>query len=404
MAEVVNSERELSRAAVLRVIGLSGPVSRTAIAAELGVSPATVTTLTRDLLADGVIEPAGKAPVAPRGRPAELLRLVPGAAALIGAKVSASFVTGVRCDLLGSPIGEFHEAYDAGARDPLGSLAEVLAPHVAAAGGRLLGIGLGVPGVVDVRSGRVTAPTLGWLDLLVGPELADRFGVPVVVDNDVHTLAIAERLYGRASRIDDVLTVTVGRGVGLAITVGGQLHRGARGGAGEFGHTRVVDDGHECACGRQGCLETIVAEPAMLAEAIRRGALEADATVADLRAAADAGDEVVLDVCMRAGGVLGRAVGDLVNLLAPSLVLISGEGTMGWAHLEQAFRASFDAQVLDTHRHVEVAVDPWDDRLWARGATALLLGPVYAPDEFSRPVEAAVRQRLHARTGEPDGG
>jgi predicted NBD/HSP70 family sugar kinase len=403
MAEMLTPERELTRAAVLRVIGLSGPLSRTAIAAELEVSPATITALTRDLLEDGLIEPAGKEPVAARGRPAELLRVVPSAATLLGAKVSATSVTGVTSDLLGSASEAFHHPYDATIVDPIAALAEVLAPHVTSAGGSLLGIGLGVPGVVDVTTGRVSAPTLGWDGLPVGAELSRRFGLPVVVDNDVNTLAVAERLYGRARDVDDALTVTIGRGIGLAITLGGRLHRGAHGGAGEFGHTRRVVDGPRCGCGRRGCLEAFASEPAILAEAQAQGLIGPDATIEALADAADAGDEQVRGVFAAAATRLGSAVADLVNVLAPSLVLISGEGTAVWRHWQAAFAAAFEAQILDSHRPVEVVVDPWDDRLWARGATALLLGSVYAPDEFSRPNENAVRRRLHARAGELDG-
>jgi predicted NBD/HSP70 family sugar kinase len=403
MADAMPPERALSRAAVLRVIGLSGPLSRTAIAAELEVSPATITALTRDLLAEGLIEPAGKEPVAVRGRPAELLRLVPSAATLLGAKVSASSVTGVTSDLRGGVGDAFLVRYDAAVADPVAALADVLAPYVTAAGHTLLGIGLGVPGVVDVAAGRVSAPTLGWIDLPVGAELSRRFGLPVVVDNDVNTLAVAEGLYGRARSVDDALTVTIGRGIGLAITLGGRLHRGHRGGAGEFGHTRRVEDGPRCGCGRRGCLEAFASEPAILAAAQAQGLVGAEATIDDVAAAADAGDERARAVFASAATRLGEAVADLVNVLAPSLVLLSGEGTALWQHWDDAFRAAFDAQVLASHRSVELAVDPWDDQLWARGATALLLGPVYAPGEYSRPTETAVRERLHARAGEHDG-
>jgi predicted NBD/HSP70 family sugar kinase len=397
------SERELSRAAVLRAVALYGPMSRTAIASRLDVSPATVTALTRDLLSDGLVEPAGKEPGTARGRPAELLRVVPGAAVLLGAKVSATAVTGVVADLLGEPLAEFQAPFDADGPDPIGDLVAVFAPQVALAGGSLIGVGLGVPGVVDVAAGRVTAAILGWRDLAVGPELSERLGLPVVVDNDVHTLAIAEHLYGRARDVDDVLTVNVGRGVGLAITLGGRLHRGPHGGAGEFGHTQALENGPRCACGRHGCLEAVASEPAMLRRAHEEGVLPVDGTMGDLRDAAHGGDTAARTIFADAGAVLGRRVGDLVNLLAPSLLLISGEGTASWSLIQPAFETAFDAQVLDTHTDVEVVVDRWDDRAWARGATALVLGSVFAPDHFIGEAQAEVRSRLQAVGSGGDG-
>ena len=386
------SERDLGRAAVLRAVVVGGPVSRTALASRLGVSPATVTLLTRELLAEGLLETAGKEAGSSRGRPAELLQVVPGAGVALGVKVAASRVTGVLVDLRGETLSTFESPFDAAVAEPVRALAELLRPHVEAAGGRLIGVGLGVPGVVDTGSGDVTAATLRWADVPVGAGLAELLQLPVVVDNDVHTLAIAEHLYGRAQDAQDDLIVTVGRGIGLAITVAGRLHRGARGGAGEFGHTRAVENGPPCGCGRDGCLEAIASETGMLRRAVASGLLPPDGTIEQLRGLA-AGDAAARAIFEEAGRVLGRSVADLVNVLAPSLVLVAGEGTAAWGLLEAAFRSGFEAQVLDTHREVEIAVDDrWDDRAWARGASALLLGSVYAPEHAS-----GVGQGLEAR-------
>jgi predicted NBD/HSP70 family sugar kinase len=394
------SERDLGRAAVLRAVAVGGPVSRTVLAARLGVSPATVTLLTRELLADGLLEQAGKESVVSRGRPAELLQVVPGAGLALGVKVASGLVTGVLVDLRGETLSGFEARFDTGSPAPVDALAELLLPHVEAAGGRLIGVGLGVPGVVSTASGQVTATTLGWTDVPVGSGLTELLQVPVVVDNDVHTLAIAEHLYGRAQDVEDDLIVTVGRGIGLAITVAGRLHRGARGGAGEFGHTRAVEGGPRCACGRQGCLEAISSETGMLRRAIESGLLPAEGTVEELRDLAHR-NAAARAIFEEAGRVLGRNVGDLVNVLAPSLVLVAGEGTAAWGLLEAAFREGFDAQVLDTHRDVELAVDDrWDDRAWARGASALLLGSVYAPEHASGAGQGVqVRDRLTAMNG-----
>jgi predicted NBD/HSP70 family sugar kinase len=379
---------------------VGGPVSRSVLATRLGVSPATVTLLTRELLADGLLETAGKEAAGSRGRPAELLQVVPGAGMALGVKVAASQITGVLVDLRGETLSTFEAPFDAGAPDPVTDLAELLRPHVEVAGGRLIGVGLGLPGVVDTSSGEVTAATLGWSAVPVAPGLTALLHVPVVVDNDVHTLAIAEHLYGRAQDVEDDLIVTVGRGIGLAITVAGRLHRGAHGGAGEFGHTRAREGGPRCGCGREGCLEAIASETGMLHRALETGVLPPEGTVEDLRRLAQ-DDPAARAIFDQAGRVLGRSVGDLVNVLAPSLVLIAGEGTAAWGLLEGSFRSGFDAQVLDTHRDVEIAVDDsWDDRAWARGASALLLGSVYAPEHASGVGQGLeVRNRLTAMNG-----
>ena len=256
--------RDVNRSAVLRLIGRHGPISRADIARQVGVSPGTITALARNLIEAGIVTPVEQA--LPRGgRPAELLGLVGSAAVAVGAKVANDHLAIVCAELDGTMSASTTVPFDAVAGNPFAMLAELLEPHVAAAstGQLLLGIGLGLPGFEDpYGSGVVQAPLLGWRHLPLGEHLTRALGVPVLVDNDVNTLAVAESLYGIGRGFDHFLTVTLGRGVGMGIVVDGELYRGARGAAGEFGH---VDAGGDalCACGKRGCLETIAAEPAL---------------------------------------------------------------------------------------------------------------------------------------------
>jgi predicted NBD/HSP70 family sugar kinase len=242
----------------------------------------------------------------------------------------------------------------------------------------LLGVGLGVPGVFDSRTGLLDSPLLGWRKIPLAQELGDELRLPVLVDNDVNTLAVAERLYGRGRAIDHFVTVTIGRGVGLGIVAAGDIYRGFRGGAGEFGHTTVAPDGPLCSCGKRGCLEALVGDPALVVEAKRARVLKHGDGIERLRALAAAGNEKAIAIFARAGGVLGRAVGDLANVLGPQLVLISGEGTQAWPHLAASFERSFRAALFSPEGDIAVEVDPWDDTKWAVGAATLVLRSSFA--------------------------
>jgi predicted NBD/HSP70 family sugar kinase len=390
--------RDLNRASVLALIGSRGPIARIEIARELALSPATVTVLTRDLLQDGLVREVDQAP-SNGGRPAILLGLVADAAQALGAKIAADRLTVVRASLDGEILASHDEPFDASAPDALPRLADRLATIIAQGGGaRLLGVGLGVPGIVDSQRGIVEAPILGWRSVPLGPALQERLGVPILVDNDVNTLAVAERLYGRGRGLDHVLTVTIGRGVGLGIVVGGDLYRGARGGAGEFGHVTMVDDGPACECGKHGCLEALVADPALVSEAIDVGLIAADtdpgSAVAVLRGLADSGDLRASALYARAGRFLGRAVAGLVNVLSPQLVIVSGEGTLAWSHLREAFENQLREDTFAPLRDIAVEVDPWDDAKWARGAATLVLRATFAAPLYERSVEDGVRDRL----------
>lgn len=389
--------RDLNRAAILGLIGEDGPIARVEIARRLALSAASVTDITRELLDGGLVRQVDQGPSS-GGRPPVLLSLVGAAAQAIGAKIAPDHLALVRVDLNGDVLARRTERFEAQGPNAAEALIARLRRAVAEAGrgpGRLLGVGLGVPGIVD-GAGTVNAPIVGWTGLALGPLLRDQLGVPVLVDNDVNTLAVAERLYGRGRGVDHFITVTIGRGVGLGIVVGGDLYRGFGGGAGEFGHLPVVDDGPECECGKRGCLEAFVADPALARQAADAGLLPSSDPdpVRNLRHMASGGNADARAIYALAGERLGRAVGGLVNVLSPQLILISGEGTQAWQHLGLTFEGALREAVFPPLRDVRVEVDPWDDAKWARGAAALVLRATFSAPLYERQPEDAVRARL----------
>src|SRR5258706_11141706 len=277
----------MNRVAVLSLVGRQGPISRADIARRLGLSPATVTAVTRSLIGAGVIhkvddgEPRG-------GRPSELLAVAGRAAVALGVKVASGRLTGVRADLDGTVRDTFSAPFAERSTNPFEALANLLAPHLATPDGeRLLGVGLGVPGFVDARTGQVEAPLLGWRHMPLAGYLSQLLDVPVLVDNDVNTLAAYEHLYGLGRSYEDFLTLTLGLGVGAAIVCGGDLRRGGHGAAGGLGHFPVDPDGPPGHCGKRGCLETYICDAALIDQAHEAGlAVE---TSADLLSAAEAG-------------------------------------------------------------------------------------------------------------------
>lgn len=388
--------RELNRSAILSLIGQRGSIARVEIARELALSPATVTVLTRELVQEGVVREVAAAP-SRGGRPGVLLGLVGGAAHALGVKIAPDRLTFVRVTLEGEPLGFVGRMFDATAPDAVERLLDevALVAEDRPSGSRLLGIGLGVPGIVDPLSGgTVESPTLGWRSLALGSRLQERLGVPVLLDNDVNTLAVGERLYGRGRGVDHFLTVTIGRGVGLGIVVGGELYRGFRGGAGEFGHVRVADGGTRCHCGGTGCLETVVSDQALVRAGREAGILGGDEGIEFLYASAAAGDASALAVFKAAGAALGHAVAGLVNVLSPQVVLVSGEGTRGWAFLQTGFESALRPDLFGPLEDVTVEVDPWDDRKWAQGAAALVLRATFSAPIYERQQDDDVRARL----------
>ena len=388
--------RDLNRSAIVRMIVSSGPIARTQIAKTLGLSPATVTAVTRELLDQGVVRVAERAP-SKGGRPALLLELVGGAASAFGVKVAPDHLVGVRIDLEAQLVERYELPFDAAADDAIDTLTAILGDWIRQRPGDppLLGVGLGVAGVFDAVTGTLDSPLLGWREVKLTQIVQDTLGLPVFVDNDVNTLAVAERLYGRGHDVEHFITVTIGRGVGLGIVAGGDIYRGFGGGAGEFGHTFAVEDGAVCTCGKRGCLETVVADPALIAEGRRLGLLEDLQGIDRLRELAQEGHLQARQIYYDAGTRLGRAVANLVNVLGPELVLVSGEGTEAWPYLAEAFAAAYEENVFPPLGDVPVEVDPWDDAKWAIGAATLVLRSTFgAPLDDDK--GDSVRARLDA--------
>lgn len=393
---------DVNRSAVLAHLGAHGPTSRADLARALGVSPALMTSITRGLLADSLVVELEHSP-SQGGRPARMLGLAASAGRAIGVKVAADHVAFVEVGIEGAVRRTASEPFDATASTALGLLTELLARFIEG-GSRepLLGIGVGVPGAVDNQaSGLVDSPMLGWHQVPVGPALRRAFALPVLVENNVNALAVAERLYGVGRSYTTFLAVTIGTGVGAGIVVDGVVLRGSTGGAGELGHLPVVEEGPVCFCGNRGCLEALIGESALVRAARERGVIAASGGIAALKAAADAGDPAATAIFSEAGHLLGRSLAGVVHLLDPEIVIVLGEGTAAWRHWSYGFEPALRSALMPSRRGIPVEVETWQDESWAQGAAAIVLATPFDSDGLAGEQGRLVRERL---AGQPSPG
>lgn len=386
----------LVQSALLGMLGTRGPTSRADLARALDVSSATVTQLSKSLISRGLVAELDTTP-SRGGRPARLLGLVRSAGTAIGVKVTTDHLAVVEVALDGTIESSQTVPFDSTQPDALDRLAHLLQDAVGRAGGQLLGVGVGIPGAVDSRaSGVVEAPTLGWSDAQVGPILGARLGLPVLVENDVNALTVADRLYGAGRDHRSYLVITIGRGVGCGIVIDGVVHRGANGGAGEIGHIAVTPDGPECECGSRGCLETYVGERALLSTARDRGVVVPGAAIADLLAAARGEDQAAQRIYADAGHILGRALAGVVQTLDPEVVVLLGEGIDAWEFWESGFEYAFRSSLMPNRRGIPFVVEPWADDRWALGAASLVLSSPFDHVGAGGDQGRMVRERLEA--------
>ena len=382
--------------AVLGVLGTRGPTSRAELARSLEVSSALVTQVTKSLLQRGLVVELNSVP-SQGGRPGRLLGLARSAGSAVGVKVTADHVSVVQVGLDGVSAVPSRVRFDPARPDALDQLAHTLRNEIAKMPGRLLGVGVGVPGSVDAQdSGVVRAPTLEWSDAPLGSMLRSRLQLPVLVDNDVNTLAVADRLYGAGQEYSTYLVVTIGRGVGCGVVVDGSVYRGAFGGAGEIGHLPVdySGRGERCDCGSSGCLEAYIGDAALARTARRAGTISSGQGVEDLAAAARGGQRQALRVFTEAGRMLGTALSGVVHTLDPEVIILSGEGIGAWPLWESGFEEVFRGKLSPRWRSVPFLVEPWDETKWMLGAASLVLSSPFDTVGLAGAQGRMIRDRL----------
>jgi predicted NBD/HSP70 family sugar kinase len=398
--------REINRFHVLDGIRRFEPVSRTELVERTRLSRGTVSGIVGELLAEGLVK-EGDSPgrEGGRGRPRIQLRMNPDAAFVVGVKVSMHQIGITVTNLRADPLAALRLPIRPGRLGPeavAAMLEEGVRAAVDRAGlaiGQIRGVGVGLPGFIDSRSGLSHwSPILGEAPVPFAAMLQARLGPPVVIQNDANLVAMAERWFGHGQEVDDFVVVTLEAGVGMGLYLGGELRQGFHGVGSEFGHTKLcVGGGPPCRCGQSGCLEAYAGAYAIARAARARLGLEGqlqdvelDAELHRLAALARGGDAGVRAVFEEAGARLGLGVANLMNLLDPAKVIVSG----AVIHAADLFVPALTAAVAaNVHRGVrgrcEVVVQEWGDDVWARGAASLILDGLYrAP--AARPVARAI--------------
>ena len=378
--------RAINRSTVLNTVKTFGPVSRVQIARRTGLSAATITAITNDLISSNLIFEKEEGNSSGGRRPI-LLALNPRGGYVIGIKLAedhlSAAITDLEATLLASLTVPLAGSRPETALDSIEKIVHALLNEQQVSQHQFLGVGIGLAGIVDANHGVLCqSPIFGWENIPVADRLRERLGVPVYIDNDVNTLTMTELWFGRGQGIDHFLTITVGRGVGLGIVIDGKLYQGYSGGAGELGHTVIDPEGSECACGKRGCLETYVADPHLIRLAnqdyARLGMNVKLNDIEDLMQRVSQRDSIAQGVLARAGGVFGNSIANLINILVPQLIIISGEGVRAGDLFFNPMRQAIVQHVLPgLAQKYKLEIDIWDEYAWARGAAGLVLRQLF---------------------------
>lgn len=382
--------RAINRFAIIHAIRDAGTISRVDLARRTGLSQATVTGITAELLGEGMLleQASGRSEGGRRPVP---LTLNPQGAYTVGVHLSVDQICVVLMDLQAGILKTHTKKLE-----PDNYLAEQMIEDLIESVQTCLwqadftkkqisGIGVAIPGLIDSRTGFVHyVPNYKWNNIGLADRLHERMGVPVYVENSANTLAIFEQWFGIGRGTDNFLLITTEHGIGAGLVLDGKIYRGSNGIAGEFGHTVVDDTGPLCRCGQTGCLEAICGNNAILreaAEAIKRGELQLEGgilTIEAVLAEAKGGNAALRAIYARAGRTLGVGIGNMGKLFDPEKIIITGKGVLAGELLFGPMRETLPPGIDFTRdARTRVFIQEWQPTLYARGAGALVLQEVY---------------------------
>lgn len=334
--------RAVNRGAVLELLRRAGPLSRTAIARALHLTPPTCFAIVEGLMADGLARCRETERSAP-GRPRAIFEFNRAAAYSLGVDLSHTTLHGVLIDLSGEVLEERRWPRP----DPpeVERVVERIVEFVREVArsprldpARLAGLGVATPALLDAGLERVLRSTnLNWRDVPFAKRLRDALGMEVCLENNVGAIALGERWFGAGRNAQHLACLNIGLGVSMSLIVNGMLHRGVSVFSGQVGHTIVDPEGLPCPCGRRGCLDTVAGGQAIrrdVVAAIRAGGDSAVLALAGgdregitmdmIAQAADGGDPLAEEIVRRAATKVGYALSNAVVLLDPDTIVLSG--------------------------------------------------------------------------------
>jgi glucokinase-like ROK family protein len=404
MSTPSNGESSRKLLAVLRD---RGPLPMTHLSEYRGVSRSKLGQEVAALGRLGLVVSGGQAP-STGGRPSNIVSLssdVCYAGIEIGATSIAVGVTDGYLDVLDfvEEDADVHDGPDVVLDRAIELIHELIVRRPVST---LVGVGVGVPGPVSFRDGRLVGAPLqmpGWERYPIRDRLSRELNVPVTVDNDVNAMALGEAHAGAARGTDDFMYVKLGTGVGSAIVANGALFRGADGCAGEISHNRVAGAQSLCSCGRTGCLNSEFGGAALTRQAIVAAQsrespvlarlLEENGTLTplDVGVASAAGDAYATQMIRRGGRLVGEVLANLINVLNPSRIVVGG-GLLGLGPLllAEIKSAALQASTPLATTHLSIVQTALGDRAGVIGAAWLASETLI--DTLSGATESRVEQ------------
>jgi len=394
--------REINLSIVFNQLWTKAPLSRAQLASVTGLNKTTISSLVHELLTKGFVREAGQRS-SRGGRPATLLELNPRAGCMIGVEIGVDFISAILTNFRAEIEWRHYESIESGQNyqattERARGIIQDATQMASRLGLPLLGIGIGVPGLINLDSGVVLfAPNLEWHDVPLRNILSESLPLPILVDNDANLSALGEYYFGAARGVGTFIHIAIGVGLGGGVFLDGQPYRGASGFAGEFGHMTVQDGGAPCKCGNAGCWETLVSNLAVVKQA--QDAAEAHPhtrmlelahgqtariTLPVVIKAAQEGDETALEVLRQTGYYLGVGISNLINAFNPELIILGGGLSQAYPFLLPVAKEVVAERVIaKPAKSTRVVASAYGQDACVLGAVGFVLHEILTKPNFS---------------------
>ncbi|MDR3551586.1 MAG: ROK family transcriptional regulator [Clostridia bacterium] len=375
--------KNLNTACILNAIREKEPISRADIARKTGLTPATVSNITAELIDLGLIGETERGE-SNGGRKPVMLMIRPHVCYCGAVHISSNFIEVAVTDINATVVWSENRPLQRGIRpdEAIRLVIELLykAQAFVPVGKKMVGIGICVHGLVQIEEGvMLFAPNLGWENVRIGDLIQTEFNLPVYVENDVRAMALAESWCGLARNAVDFVYLYIGTGIGGSIMFNNELYKGYGGFAGEFGHSTIEPDGPLCTCGNRGCLQAYASENTVFKNyCARKGITEEDLEYADVISLAKNGDEAALDEILKSVRYIGIEVGNIINAFSPSLIILNGNIVKLGNVVMIALDNEINAHVLKyTHSRTRIVFSRLSDRAPIRGAASCVIRDLF---------------------------
>ncbi|WP_284179072.1 ROK family transcriptional regulator [Rhabdaerophilum sp. SD176] len=389
-----SGRRDDARARLLEALRRNGSQSRATIGRMLGMSPSSISGLTSKLIEEGLLADIGTDTAdlqSGPGRPGALIGFNPARGQIIGLWVGLDRIALHLADFAGNTLALADEAIAISRLEPA-ALVAALAERIEAfrqlhaPAGRVLAIAVAFQGFVDRGQGIVAwSPVTPHADLPLARSLEQATGLMVVIDNDASAMAHAILVAEKELRAGVTACVMIGDGVGLGVFIDGEPLGGRRGGGIEFGHIPLDPDGPQCRCGARGCVESYLADYALLRDAMAISAFAdpirrlypGESEMQALASRADEGDRAILGLLQNAGRVLSQGVATLIHLFQPRAVVFCGPGMRAWPHLERGLLEGLKRYAIPgLSRDVTISARAFRAEMLTRGIVLSVLAEI----------------------------